>query len=75
MSPHSFSDPDTHYRVIRSDTPIDVDGFNLGEPTGEIQCEECGAEHLNVDEIPHEPWCSQRYVKSLFWQHHYAVDD
>lgn len=64
----SFADPDTHFHIVTSDSPVSVDGFALGEPTGEIECSECGAAHLNIDEIPHAPRCSQRFVKSRFWQ-------
>jgi hypothetical protein len=70
----SFSDPRTHFRVVRSDTPVSVDGFKLGEPTGQIECEECGASHLNIDEIPHKADCSQRFVKSAWWQDTAAND-
>lgn len=70
----SFADPETHFRVVRSETPVSVDGFAMGEPTGEIECADCGASHLNIDEIPHAPHCSQRFVKSRFWQEA-ATDD
>lgn len=66
----SFSDPETHYRVITSSTPPTVDGFAIGEPTGEIECEECGACAHNVDEIPHSPECPQRFVRSEWWRNH-----
>ena len=68
---HSFSDPDTHFSIVRSQTPVSVDGFALHEPTGEVRCEECGAKAMNVDEIPHSPDCSQRFVKSHFWEEHF----
>ena len=70
----SFSDPQTHFRMLRSETPVNVDGFKLGEPTGEIECEECGASHLNIDEIPHDADCPQRFVKSRWWQDTAAHD-
>lgn len=66
----SFTDSDTEFELIRSDTPIDVDGFKIGEPTGEIKCLECGSQHDNIDEIPHDPDCSQRWVKSAWWADH-----
>lgn len=69
--PQSFSNPRTHYHIVRSDTPVDVDGFKIGEPTGEIECCECGESHLNIDEIPHDDNCSQRFVKSDFWAQHF----
>lgn len=63
----SFTDPDTLFRIIRSDTPVWVDGFKIGEPTGEIECRECGAAHENIDDIPHEEDCSQRFVHSEWY--------
>ena len=63
----SFADPDTFYHIVVSHTSISVDGFALGEPTGEIECLECGASHSNVDEIPHEKHCSQRFVHSEWY--------
>lgn len=62
-----FGDPDTKFELVVSDTPVDVDGFKLGEPTGTVRCEECGAEHKNIDEIPHEPDCSQRFCHSYWY--------
>jgi hypothetical protein len=55
---------------VTSDTPPSVDGFAIGEPTGEIECCECGAAHCNVDEIPHDADCSQRFVRSHWWVEH-----
>jgi hypothetical protein len=66
----SFADPDTHFEIVESGTPVSVDGFALGEPTGEVRCAECGAVHDNVDEIPHDPTCSQRWVRSRWWAEH-----
>lgn len=63
----SFTDPDTEFKIIRSKTPVDVDGFKLGEPTGEIECCACGRSADVVEEIPHTPECSQRFVISRFW--------
>lgn len=67
MSPQSFSDPRTHFRLERSDTPVTVDGFTLGELTGVVECLECGESHTNIDEIPHAPDCDQRWVRSEWW--------
>jgi len=64
----SFSDPKTHFRLVRSDTPITDDGFKLGELTGEIVCLACGESHDNIDEIPHEDDCAQRFVRSQWWR-------
>lgn len=68
MAPLSFSDPSTHFAIVTSDTPVSVDGLALNEPTGEIHCEACGAQHLNVDEIPHAQDCPQRFVRSRWWR-------
>lgn len=75
MSPASFSDPETHYRLEKSNTPVTVDGFALGEPTGMVMCEECGREAENVDEIPHASDCPQRFVKSHWWEHMFENGD
>ena len=71
MAPLSFSDPSTQFEIVTSDTPPTVDGFSIGEPTGEIKCEECGAQHENIDEIPHDENCPQRWVRSHFWEEHF----
>jgi len=70
MSPKSFADPETHFHLVRSDTPRTVDGFKPGEPTGEVECAECGRVADNVDEIPHAPDCPQRWVRSRWWAEH-----
>ena len=63
----SFADPDTHFQLERSETPVNVDGFKLGEPTGRLSCVECQAVAENVDEIPHKRDCSQRFVHSKWY--------
>ncbi|WP_224337900.1 hypothetical protein [Haloprofundus halobius] len=63
----SFADRSTHFHVVVSDTPITVDGFALGEPTGQIECCECRRTHKNIDEIPHKKDCSQRFVHSQWY--------
>ncbi len=70
----SFSDPETHFRLERSDTPITDDGFKLGELTGEVTCLACGKTGENVDEIPHAPECDQRWVRSEWWVEHMLAD-
>lgn len=62
-----FGSPDTHFTIVRSETPVNEDGFKIGEPTGIIRCDRCGAEHENVDEIPHEPDCPQRFCHSYWY--------
>lgn len=64
----SFSDPDTHFRLVRSDTPVSVDGFKIGEPTGEVECEDCGQSAAAPEHIAHLPGCDQVDVKSEWWK-------
>jgi hypothetical protein len=70
----SFSDPDTHFELVISETPFTVDGYNKGEPTGEVRCMECDAVHENIDEIPHDEDCSQRFCRSWWWTNHLTGD-
>ena len=63
----SFAEPDTEFKLERSDTPVDVDGFKLGEPTGRVSCVSCGETAHNVDEIPHDSDCPQRFVHSEWY--------
>jgi len=74
----SFADPDTEFELLRSDTPVDVDGYKLGEPK-KLQCPECGASVLltpepspGVDELQHHPQCPQRWVRSEWWESQFA---
>ncbi len=71
----SFSDRSTHFEIVRSQTPVSVDGFALHEPTGEVRCCSCNEQALNVDEIPHKKDCPQRFVKSHWWAKHLANDE
>jgi hypothetical protein len=73
----SFTDPDTEFELERSDTPVDVDGYKLGEPK-QLKCVACGAAVLltesptpGVDELQHEPACPQRFVKSRWWRNNF----
>lgn len=68
----SFADPDTEFELLRSDTPVDVDGYKLGELTGDVKCAECGAVAENIDEVPHDHDCSQRWVASHWWAEHFV---
>lgn len=77
----SFSDPSTHFRILRSDTPVSVDGFKIGEPKL-LECEECGARVLiteepspGIDELQHEPSCPQRWVRSKWWRTTFLQDE
>lgn len=64
----SFTDPDTHFRLRRSDTPVTEDGYKMGELTGTVVCESCGQESGNVDAINHKPGCPQSDVVSEWWE-------
>ncbi|WP_207891208.1 hypothetical protein [Natrarchaeobius oligotrophus] len=66
--------PDTEYQVVRSETPVWDDGFKIGEPTGMIQCCGCEKRALNIDEIPHDPDCAQRWAKTDFWRDRFNAD-
>jgi len=68
--PQSPFNPDTEFAIVRSDTPVTVDGFALDEPTGDVECEECGATAVNIDEIPHAQDCSQRFARTRWWRDH-----
>jgi hypothetical protein len=66
-------EPDTEYRIETSETPVDVDGYKIGEPK-RLVCEACGASVLlteepsrGIDELGHAPCCPQRYARSEFW--------
>lgn len=63
----SFADPDTEFTLERSDTPITADGFKMGEPTGEVTCDECGRTAGAPEYIPHLPTCSQSDVRSEWY--------
>ena len=71
-------DPDTHYSIVPSDTPVNVDGYKLGEPQ-HLRCDECGASVLltpepspGIDELQHEPDCPQRWARSDWWAMQFA---
>jgi len=68
VSGRSFTDPATEFRLLRSETPVDVDGYKFGELTGEVECLECGRSSGNIDTIAHEKNCSQRDVLSRWWR-------
>jgi hypothetical protein len=71
MSPRSFADPDTHFSLVRSETPVDVDGYKLGEPTGEVECCCCGASAAAPEYIAHDSVdgeeCDQAGVTSRYY--------
>lgn len=66
-------DPETHYRIEESGTPVSEDGYKHNEPKW-LVCAACGARVLltedpspGIDEPGHEPACPQRFVKSDWW--------
>ena len=61
----SFADADTEFVLIKSETPVSVDGFKLGEPTGEVQCAACGKVAAAPAYIPHEPESRTRAPQTL----------
>lgn len=63
----SFTRSDTNFTLVRSQTPIDVDGFKIGEMTGLVKCDCCGQTGKDIDEIPHAEGCAQSDVHSWFW--------
>lgn len=44
---------DTHYELPRSQVPVDVDGFKMGEPFGIVVCSECKHAAFDVSSIDH----------------------
>jgi len=60
----SVYDPATEFILVRSETPVTVDGVAMNAPTGEIECAECGRVARNVDEIPHTQECPQRFTRT-----------
>lgn len=80
MSPQSFTDEETRFAIVESDSPVSVDGYALGEPKT-LRCVECGAEVLltpepsrGIDELGHEGSCPQRWVRSRWWQRKFRSD-
>ncbi|MFC7202836.1 hypothetical protein ACFQJC_04865 [Haloferax namakaokahaiae] len=78
--PKSFSAPDTHFRIIASETSVSNDGYRKGEPM-KLECDCCGASVMltpepspGIDELPHKPWCDQRFVESRWWQRNFLSD-
>lgn len=64
----SFADPETEFEIVTSDSPVSVDGYALGEPTGEVKCDACEAILEGcIDEIEHDADCPQRNVHSRRW--------
>ncbi|MFW5896200.1 MAG: hypothetical protein ACOCUA_02330 [archaeon] len=71
----------THYRIVSSRSPLDEDGYKIGEPK-RLECEACGASvqlteepSAGVDELPHSPDCLQRWARSEWWTHRFLEAD
>jgi len=76
----TFSDPNTEFELVASSTPITEDGYKMGEPKL-LRCHVCGADVLlteepspGIDELQHDPSCSQRWVKSQWWREQFRAD-
>jgi len=63
----SFASPNTHFEIVREEMPVGNGGLTAERPTGEIRCSECGRVAENIDDFPHEPDCSQRFVHSRWY--------
>ena len=72
----SFADPETHFAIVPSDSPVTVDGYAMGEPKL-LECDECGAQVLidapdetqtTIDNLPHDRDCPQRGVASRYYE-------
>lgn len=78
MSPLSPFDGETEYEIEPSGTPSSDDGLNPTEPKW-LKCDHCSAKERiteepspGVDELAHDPGCPQRFVRSEWWQEHFA---
>lgn len=67
-------DPDVEYIIERSETPVDVDGYKLGEPA-RLVCGACGeavpltpTPSAGVDLFPHKRDCPQRKARSEWYR-------
>lgn len=68
QKPLSFADPRTKFELVRG--AEGRSGGHINEPTGVVRCEACGAKHTNIDDIPHNSDCPQRFVHSRFYVDH-----
>jgi hypothetical protein len=73
-------DPSTEFEIERSQTPVSEDGYKIGEPKY-LECTHCTARVLlteepspGIDELPHDPYCDQRFAKTTWWQDNFAPD-
>lgn len=63
----SFADPSTTFELVFEEQEVGPGGLTAPRPTGEVRCGACGATHYNIDDIPHEQWCPQRFVHSRWY--------
>jgi len=59
----SFADPGTHYTLIIRDVPVGHDDCRV-ERVVAIMCDCCERRAANIDSIPHENDCEQRFARS-----------
>ena len=78
----SFASPDTHFRIIPSESPPTVDGLAIGEPKW-LACECCSARvridgpdghQTAIDDLPHDRTCPQRDVVSRWFREQFGSD-
>lgn len=67
----SFAHPETPFQLVRSNSPVWVDGYKQGEPTGMVICLACWRSAWNIDLIDHESTCPQRHTHSEWWREHH----
>lgn len=76
----SFADPETHFAIQPSESPVTVDGYAQGEPKY-LECDECGARvqidgpdetQTPIDNLPHDADCPQRDVVSQYFEEQYV---
>lgn len=83
----SFSDSETEFVLVESETPPSVDGYAIGEPK-RIVCADCGhgitvdgppaegGDHDQaIEEIPHARDCPQRDVFSEWFVETFVAGD
>ncbi|MFW6435701.1 MAG: hypothetical protein ACOCY1_04900 [Halovenus sp.] len=74
-------DPDTHYRIEGSKSPVTVDGYAEGEPKF-LVCDKCEASVQltedptpGIDELQHMRDCPQRFAKTRTWRERFEGKD
>jgi len=72
VTPRWFTHPSTHFTLVREEQPVGHGGITAPRPTGEVQCNECGAVAENIDEIPHDQDCPQRFAVSRWYAEQFS---